>query len=243
GDSRARLLVLELPAALDSDQQPTRERGGDRQRLPVPERAHASDRKAGVAFQHLLNEFRGFTCLPQLRRVNDAVAKRPAVRARAARDRAWDAHELGAHFIPGEPHLRVAMSASVDEFEMRRKLAIGKRPRPFEVEALRIFEGRADAVLDRHVVRPVRPCRTGAVDQVQLPQRKLVARAVLEGFHRAGARQRGADEAEAHWLELPRWKLRRRVPRPEAVAVARHDRKARDLRIADEVVDLATLEP
>ena len=66
---------------------------------------------------------------------------------------------------------------------------------------------------------------------------------MLEGFHRPGARQRAADEAQAHGLELPRRKLRRRISRPEAVAVARDDRKAGDFRVADKVVDLATLHP
>src|SRR5206468_3144260 len=154
-----------------------------------------------------------------------------------------NADELRPHFIAAEPHLRIAMPARIDEFYVRRKFRVRNGTRPLKVEALGIFEAGSDAVLHEHIVCPIRLCRTGAVDQVQLPQGKLVGRAVLEGLHRASARQRGADEAEAHWLKLPGWELGRRISRPEAVAVARDDRKAGDFRVADKVVDLATLHP
>src|SRR5215831_1427668 len=63
------------------------------------------------------------------------------------------------------------------------------------------------------------------------------------GLHRARARERGADEAQTHRLELAGWKLSRCVAGPEAVKVARDDRKPGDLRVANEIVDLAALGP
>src|SRR5437764_6408981 len=126
---------------------------------------------------------------------------------------------------------------------MRRKLWVGKGTRALEVEALGIFENRVDAVLYEHVVRPIGLCRTGAVNQVQLPQGKLVARAVLKGFHGPRARQRAADEAQAYGFEFFRRQICRRISRPEAVTVTRDDRKASDFRVADQAVDLAALQP
>src|SRR5690242_10903026 len=123
--------------------------------------------------------------------MDDAIAHRPTIGLIAPCDGPRNADELRSHLVTGEPNLRIAMTARVYEFEMRRKLAIRQRPRPLEVEALRIFEARADSVLYAHIVRPIRLCRTGTVNQVQLPQGKLAGRPVLEGLHRAGARQRG----------------------------------------------------
>src|SRR5678815_988101 len=62
-------------------------------------------------------------------------------------------------------------------------------------------------------------------------------------LHRAWARERGADEAQAHRLELAGWKLGGCVAGPEAVTVTRHDRKPGDLCVADQVVDFAALGP
>ena len=56
--------------------------------------------------------------------MDDAVAKRTAIGTIAARDRAWNADELGAHFIAGKPHGRVAVAARIEEFKVRRKLRI-----------------------------------------------------------------------------------------------------------------------
>src|ERR1051325_7939598 len=81
-----------------------------------------SDRQFDVAFHNLLLEARPLARAPQLGDMRDAVAYRPAIRARAAADRPRDAHELGSHFIAGEAHLRIAVAAKVDEFEVRRKL-------------------------------------------------------------------------------------------------------------------------
>src|SRR6476620_10977954 len=175
--------------------------------------------------------------------MDDAVAERPAIGLCAARDRPRNAYELGPYFVAGEPNLRITMPARINEFEMRRKFRVRKGARAIEVEALGIFQTRANAVLHCQVVRPVGLRCSRPVDQRQLPQWKLVGRDVLEGFHRASARQRSANKTEAHWLKLPRRNLGRRITRPEAVPVTGDDRKAGDFCVADKVVDLATLHP
>src|SRR5262245_49121977 len=60
-------------------------------------------------------------------RVDDPVAKRTAIGTIAARDRAWNAHELRPHFNAGEPHSRIAVTAHIHEFKKRRKIRNGKR--------------------------------------------------------------------------------------------------------------------
>src|SRR5436190_490925 len=80
-----------------------------------------SDRKAGIAFNNLLAQYRPFSWFPERCRVNDAIAKRTAIGTIAARDRAWNANELGPHFIAGEPHRRIAVSAHIHECNVRRK--------------------------------------------------------------------------------------------------------------------------
>ena len=57
--------------------------------------------------------------------MGDPVAKRTAIWTIAARDRAWNADELGPHFIAGEPHRRIAVTAHIHEFKVRGKLRIG----------------------------------------------------------------------------------------------------------------------
>src|SRR6185436_1392496 len=101
-------------------------------------------------------EMRPLARSPQLGDMRDAVAYRPAVRARAAADRPRDAHELRPHFIAREPNLRVAVAAEIDELEVRRELRVRELACALEVEAFRILEARSDAVLHQHVVRPVR---------------------------------------------------------------------------------------
>ncbi len=56
-----------------------------------------------------------------------------------------------------------------------------------------------------------------------------------------GLDERRADEAQADRLELAGRKFRRRVAGPEAVAVARDDGEAGDLRVAHEIVDFGAL--
>src|SRR3954463_2039831 len=113
-----------------------------------------SDRKAGIALNNLLSQHRPLARFPQRCRVDDPVTKRTAIRTIAARDRAWNADELGPHFIAGEPHGRIAVTPRIHEFKMRGKLRIGNGVSALQVETLGVFEARADAVLEEHVVSP-----------------------------------------------------------------------------------------
>src|SRR5579862_3365532 len=120
-----------------------------------------SDRKAGIALDDLLPQHGPLARFPERCRMNDPVAKRTAIGTIAARDRAWNADELGAHFIDGEPHRRIAVTAHIHECKVRGKFRIGNGVRALQVETLRVFEARADPVLEEHVVGPVHsggPC-------------------------------------------------------------------------------------
>src|SRR5262249_2405599 len=81
---------------------PHRKHGGGRNHRP----GAISDRKAGIALNDLLAQHRPLARFPERCRVDDPVAKRTAIGTIAARDRAWNADELGPHFIAGEPHRR-----------------------------------------------------------------------------------------------------------------------------------------
>src|SRR5262249_2858058 len=81
-----------------------------------------SDRKAGGALNDLLSQRRPLARFPERCRVDDPVAKRTAIGTIAARDRAWYADELGSHFIAGQPHLRIAVTAHIHEFKVRGKV-------------------------------------------------------------------------------------------------------------------------
>jgi hypothetical protein len=78
-----------------------------------------SDRKAGIALDDLLAEQRPLARFPERCRVDDPLAKRTAIGTIAARDRAWNADELGPPFIAGEPHLRVAEGIGVRHATLR----------------------------------------------------------------------------------------------------------------------------
>ncbi len=93
---------------------------------------------------------------------------------------------------------------------------------------------------EQHVVGPVDRA-VGPVGQIERAQFRGLLDPVLVGFHRAGAHQRPADEAQPNRFELARRQHRRRIAGPEAVAVARDDREAGDLLVADEVVDFPAL--
>jgi hypothetical protein len=64
---------------------------------------------------------------------------------------------------------------------------------------------------------------------------------VLIGLHGAGARERRTYETQADRIELARRKFRRRISGPEAMAVARDNGEAGDLRVAHEIVDFSAL--
>src|SRR5947199_7125650 len=69
----------------------------------------------------------------------------------------------------------------------------------------------------------------------------ILGKTVLIGLHRPRAGQRGADETDPDGLELGGWQSGGGIAGPKAVTVARHDCEPGDLRIADEVIDFATL--
>ena len=113
-----------------------------------------SDRKAGIALNDLLAQQRPLARFPERCRVHDPVAKRTAIGPIAARDRAWNADELGSHFIASEPHRRIAVPAHIHEFQVRGKFWIGNGVSALQVETPGIFEARANAVPEEHVVGP-----------------------------------------------------------------------------------------
>ena len=86
--------------------------------LKGPHRAKViSDRKAGIALNDLLVQQWPLARFPERCRVNNPVAKRTAIGTIAAGDRAWNADELGPHFIAGEPHRCIAVTAHIHEFK------------------------------------------------------------------------------------------------------------------------------
>src|SRR5215475_7784581 len=123
---------------------------------------------------------------------------------------------------------------------MRGELRIGNGVSPLQVETLGVFEARADAVLEEQVVGPFGLTRW-PVGQEQRTERVILAKTVLISLHGPRAGQRGADETDPDRLELGGWQSGGGIASPKAVTVARHDRKAGDLRITDEVIDFATL--
>src|SRR5678815_3326338 len=122
--------------------------------IPGHASSSISDRKAGIALNDLLAQQRPLTRFPERCRVDDPVTKRTAIGTIAARDRAWNADELGPHFIDGEPHRRIAVTAHIHEFKVRGKFRIGHGVSTLQVETPGVFEARADAVLEQHVVGP-----------------------------------------------------------------------------------------
>src|SRR3954464_7748045 len=121
---------------------------------PCRDSRRNSDRKAGIALNDLLAQQRPLARFPERCRVDDPVAKRTAIGTIAARDRAWNADELSPHLIAGEPHRRIAVTAHIHEFKVRGKCRIGNGVRALQVETPGVFEARADAVLEEHVVSP-----------------------------------------------------------------------------------------
>src|SRR5437764_13943652 len=69
----------------------------------------------------------------------------------------------------------------------------------------------------------------------------ILAKIVLKSLHRPRAGQRGADETDPDGLEFGGWQSGGGIAGPKAVTVARDDGEPGDLRIADEVINFATL--
>src|SRR4051812_47161363 len=201
---------------------------------------HISDRKAGIALEDLLAQQRPLAGLPERGRVDDPVAKRTAIGTIAARDWAWNADELGSHFVAGEPHRRIAVTAHIHEFKVRGQCRIGNGVSALQVETPGVFEARADTVLEEHVVGPF-GLACWRIGKEQRTERMIFAKIVLESLHRPWAGQRGADETDADRLEPRGWQSGGGIAGPKAVTIARYDRESGDLRIANEVIDLTAL--
>src|SRR3954465_14789549 len=159
-----------------------------------------SDRKAGIPLNDLLAQQRPLARFPERCRVDDPVAKRTAIGTIAARDRTWNADELGPHFIAGEPHRRIAVTAHIHEFEVRGKFRIGNGVSALQVETLCVFEARADAVLEEHVVGPF-GLTLWPIGKEERTERMILGKAVLIRLHRPRAGQRAADETDPDRLE------------------------------------------
>ena len=203
------VLGTPLPPS-DSKRGPHRKHSGGRDHRPEA----ISDRKAGIALNDLLAQQRPLARFPERCRVDDPVAKRTAIGTIAARDRAWNADELGSHFIAGEPHRRIAVTAHIHEFKVRGKFRIGNGVRALQVETPGVFEARADAVLEEHVVGPFGlglfhsggpSSPDGSIGQEQRTERMILGKTVLISLHRPRAGQRGADETDPDRLELGGW--------------------------------------
>src|SRR4051794_9260660 len=69
----------------------------------------------------------------------------------------------------------------------------------------------------------------------------ILRKIVLVSLHRPRTGQRGANETDPDRLEPAGWQQGSGIAGPETVTVARHDRESGDLRIANEVIDFATL--
>src|SRR6185436_11780450 len=130
-----------------------------RERQPTAKSAvtgWSSDRQSDVALEHRCLELRALSALPQPGGVHDSIAEGSSVGRFAARDGARDADELGAHLIGRQSDLGIAVSSQIKERKVRSQIRIGQRPCALEVEALRIFETRTNAVPQQHVEGPVR---------------------------------------------------------------------------------------
>src|SRR5258707_7768007 len=101
---------------------------------------HRSDRQSRISLDDLAAQDGLLPRLPERRAVDDPITERTAVGALGTLDRARDAHELGAHLVGGQAHLRVAVGAQVNEFQVRRERGVGQRVSAGEVLALRILE-------------------------------------------------------------------------------------------------------
>jgi hypothetical protein len=73
-----------------------------------------------------------------------------------------------------------------------------------QVETPGVFEARADAVLEEHVVGPF-GLTSWPIGQEQRTERMILAKTVLKRLHRSRAGQRGADETDPDRLELGGW--------------------------------------
>src|SRR5438477_3843091 len=199
------------------------------------------DAEVSVSFQDALSQHRLLAFTPQLRVMRDAVVDRAAVWFFATRNGARDADELSAHLIGRQSDLCVAVSAQIDELEVRSQIRVRERPGALQVEALCIFQAGTDAVLQQHVEGPVRLRPRLLVRKKQWAERSVLRKSVLIRFHDVGTNERRTYVTQADRVELAGRKFRRRVSGPETVAIARDNGEAGDLRVAHKTVDFSAL--
>src|SRR5262245_62454689 len=94
-------------------------------------------------------------------------------------------------------------------------------------------------MLQQEVKGPFRLRPRCLVRKKQRSQRSVLRKVMLIGLHDAGTDERRAHETQADRLELAGRKFRSRISGPEAVAVARDDGEASNLRVANETVDFS----
>src|SRR5262245_20341412 len=100
----------------------------------------ALDRQQRISLDHALLELRRLAFLPQRRAMHDAIEQRSAVRTFRPLQRTRYADELALDRIAGHAHGSVAVSAHIDERQMRRQLRIGERSCLLDVTGLCVFE-------------------------------------------------------------------------------------------------------
>src|ERR1043165_2509298 len=109
--------------------------------MPARMRPAAGDSaKSRVTLDHLAHQLRPLTRPPKLCDIRDSIAQWSSISARAALDRPRYADEFCTHLVCSQADFGVAMSAEVDEFQMRRELAIGEGACLLQVTRLCIGE-------------------------------------------------------------------------------------------------------
>src|SRR5688572_32462585 len=126
----------------------------------------SSDRKAGIALDHALLELRPFSLVPQRHAVHDAITQRTAFHAFTPFERPRNAHELAFHRIGRHAQRRVAMTAPIEEREMRGQRGIRNTSRALEIAAGLILKARAHTVEEQHVHRGARSLLAGHIREI-----------------------------------------------------------------------------
>jgi hypothetical protein len=88
-----------------------------------------SKREPGIAFEDAPLEARPLARAPHRHAVDDAIAERPSVRARAAFERPRDAHELAFDGVCRQVQRRIAVAAHIEEGDVRRQVRVRRAPR------------------------------------------------------------------------------------------------------------------
>src|SRR5204862_4917355 len=93
------------------------------------------DSQSRVALQHSLRKLWALALRPESCRMHHTVAKRPAIRAVAADNRARNTDELRPHFVRSEPNGRIAVAAKIHELQVRGKFRVRNGECALQIEA------------------------------------------------------------------------------------------------------------